>query len=173
MREDGFRFSHDRRFGGVSFGEFLATAKALCETVSSIRNSVDVEVVTAEDERTYHYTTTTFWSNEIEKALKKRRRYSLNKLTQEVWNRSLDVQVSLRDEQDRKPFMICVSCDKYDDYKRIKFYGQGLDEQTRQAVSRKFRRLSLSHSIGDGMKKISSFNMAMGSRLTGIRLPIR
>ncbi|MDP3725697.1 MAG: hypothetical protein Q8R36_00695 [bacterium] len=176
MREDGFRFSHNKRFKIVSFEEFLATARTLCDTVSAIRSSVDIEVVTAEDHETYNYTTTTFWSEEIREALEKRKQYSLDELTQEVWDRSFDVQVSLktvRDEQNPEPFMVCVSCDKYADAKRMKFYGQCLDERTHQEVVNKFRRWSLSHGIGDGMGKISTFNMIMGQSLTGIRLPIR
>lgn len=174
MSEDGFRFSHDKRFKKVSFGEFLATANALYKTVSNRRSTADIEVVTAEDHTTYNYTTTTFWSDKIEEALKNRKRYTLDELTQEVWDRSFDVQVTLLDEQDPKPFMICVSCDKYADAKRMMFYGQCLGEETHRAVVNEFRRASLSHGIGNGMGKISDFNLAMGLRLTltGIRLPV-
>lgn len=170
MSDNGFKFSHDKRFRKVSFGEFLATAQALCQTVSDSRNTVDIEVVTAEDHMTYNYTTTTFLSDEIEDALKNRKRYTLGELTQEVWDRSFDIQITLRDEQDEKPFMICVSCDKHADAKRMKFYGQCLDEETCRVVVSKFCRATFSYGIGDGMGKISNFNMAMGSSLTGIRL---
>lgn len=171
MSKDGFRFSHDRRFGKISFGEFLATAKALYKTVSDCRSAIDIEVVTAEDSMTYIYTTTTFCSDEIDEGLKNRKHYTLNELTREVWDRSFDVQVTIRDRQDQTPFMICVSCDKYTDAKRMRFYGQGLDEETCRVVVGKFHRASLSRGIGDGMKKISLFNTVMGLRLTGIRLP--
>lgn len=172
MSKDGFRFSHDKRFKKVSFDEFLTMAKSLCQTVSEHRSAVDIEVVTAEDHTTYNYTTTTFWSDEIEEALKNRKHYTLDELTREVWDRSFDIQVTLRDEQDSKPFMICISCDKYADAKRMMFYGQCLDEETHYAIVNEFRCSSFSHSIGDGMGKISNFNMAMGSRLMGIRLPV-
>lgn len=173
MSEHGFRFSHDKRFNKVSFQEFLATARALSHTVSTHRSSVDVKIITAEDHTTYDYTTTTFWWDVIEEALKSRKRYSVDDLTQEVWGRSFDVQLTLRDKQDPKPFMICMSCDKHAAAKRIQFFGQGLDEQTYQAVVGEFRRSSLSHSIGDGTRKISNFNLAMGSGLTGVWLPVR
>jgi hypothetical protein len=167
--QEGFRFSHDKRFKRVSFDEFLATAKSLCQIVSEYRGTVDIEVLTAEDHTTYNYTTTTFWSDEIEEALKNRKRYTFDELTQEVWDRSFNVQVTLLDEQDPKPFMICVSCDKYADAKRMIFYGQCLDEETHRAVVNEFRRSSFSYGIGDGMGKISNFDMVMGLRLTGMR----
>ncbi|KKS57822.1 MAG: hypothetical protein UV22_C0012G0028 [Parcubacteria group bacterium GW2011_GWA2_42_35] len=173
MSQDGFRFSHDKRFWAVSFEEFLATASALCQIVSSRRNTLNIEVVTAEDYTTYNYTTTTFLLDEDEI---ERKRYMLDELTQEVWDRSFNVQVTLRDEQDSKPFMICVSCDKYADRKRMKFYGQCLDEDTCHVVISKFRHATLSRGIGDGMGKISNFNLMMGlmmgQKLTGIRLPV-
>ena len=130
MSGNEFRFSHDKRFKRVSFEEFLEIARELCEIGASVRSSADAEVITAEDNTTYNYTTTTFLSDEIKEALKQRKRYSLDELTQEVWDRSFDVQVTLKDEKDPKPFMICVSCDKYADAKRVKFYGQCLDEIT-------------------------------------------
>ena len=172
MSEHGFRFSHDKRFKRVSFEEFLGIARELCEIVASVRSSADIEVVIAEDHTTYNYTTTTFWSDEIWEALKQRKVYSIDELTQEVWDRSFNVQVILKDEKDPKQFMICVSCDKYADAKRLKFYGQCLDERTHQRVVSKFRRSSLSHGIGDGMGKISDFNMMMGEKLTGITNPV-
>lgn len=171
MSKDGFRFSRDKRFKKVSLDEFLATAKSLCQTVSEHRSTMDIEVVTAEDRVTYNYTTTTFWSGEIEEALGNRKHYTLDELTQEVWDRSFNVQVTLRDEQDFRPFMICVSCDKHADVKRMKFYGQCLNEETHRAVVNEFSRPSFSYSIGDGMGKISNFNMRMGQKLTGIRVP--
>lgn len=173
MSQDGLRFSRDKRFKRVSFEEFLATARALCETVSAVRSSLDTRVVTAEDHTTYNYSTVTFLSKERMEALGNRKHYSLDELTQDVWDRSFDVRVILRDEHDPRPFMICVSCDKYDDAKRMKFYGQCLDGRTYQQVVDGFRRSSFSHRIGDGMSKISTFNMVMEARLTGIRPPIR
>ena len=170
-QRDGFRFSRDKRFRKVSFEEFLSTAKRLHETIAATCSTASVEVFTAEDFSTYNYTTVTFWSEEIRTILEQKKKYALDELTREVWDRSLDVQITWRDEKNQKSFMICMSCDKYADIRRIRFYGQGLDEKTYDTVNRNFRRTSWSYGISDGRGKISDFNMLMGQRLTGIRLP--
>ena len=171
MSQNGFRFSHDKRTLPVTFEEFLATAKKLQETLFLTRCHLDVYVFTAEDPLTYDYTTTTYWSEEIEAGLKHRKQYSFDDLTQEIWDRSFEVQISLHDALDPEPFMVCLSCDKHGDGKRIRFYGQCLDERTHQAVIQEFSRPTLEYQIGDGMTKTSLFNMAMGCRLTGIPWP--
>ena len=176
MAKDVFlRFSHDKESGEVSFEEFLKTVRALHETVSGARSSVEVEVLTAEDLTTYNYTTVSYGSDEITEALKQRKRYSLDELSQEVWGRSFNIEVFWTDKQDPEPFMICVSCDKRAEAARIMFYGQVLDEETHDRVVAKFRRSSFLRGIriGDGFGKPSAFNMAMGRRLTGIKLPIK
>jgi len=170
MREDKsqFRFSYDQRFRKVSFGKFLKIARELCEAVVSIRNSVDITVITSEDHRTYDYSTVTFMSDEITEALKGRKEYPFDRFTQNVWDRSFNVQVTLKDKKDPKPFMICLSCNKHADAKRIMFYGQCLDETTYQRVVSKFRHPTLLYSIGEGFEKSSDFNVAMGRRLVGM-----
>ena len=168
---NSLRFSHDFRFGGVSFEKFLATARNVCQSISAHRGNIDVEILTAEDGETYGYTTTTLWSEEIEEALTKRKRYSLDELTEDVWNRSLNVQVTVRDKKSPGNFMVYVSCDKHADRKRLKFYGQCLDENTSRALTDRFCRFSLLYGIGNGMTKTSDFNLMMGMRISGIRLP--
>ncbi|MHB1118296.1 MAG: hypothetical protein ACYCZ7_02110 [Minisyncoccota bacterium] len=168
--KDGFRFSHDHRFGAVSYIEFLVMARLLCQTVSKYRDTVDIDVLTAEDSTTYNYTTTTFLSDDVEKALENRKCYTLDELTREVWDRSFHVKLVLRDEKTQS-FMVCISCDKFADAKRLRFYGQCLDEATHYALVNKFHHASLSHGIGNGGTRVSTFNMIMLARLTGMRLP--
>ncbi len=170
MSNDGFRFSHDKWLGKVSFEDFLTTAKKLAEIVFNSRSTANTEVSTAEDRATYNYTTVTFFSDEVTEGMKNKKSYTLDELTQEIWNRSFDVRMSLFDDKDSKPFMICISCDKYADARRIRFYGQCLDEKTYQDVTEEFYHSSFWYKLGDGYSKPSLFNQAIGSKLSGMHL---
>jgi len=169
MSEHNFRFSHDKRLKGVSFNEFLKTARELCEAVVSVRSSVDITVLTCEDDTTYNYSTSSFASVEHSKAIKNRKSYTLDEFTEEVWDRSLNAQLTLKDQEDPKPFMICLSCDMCADAKSMKFYGQCLDGTTYQAIVSKFRSPTLSYGIGDGYSKVSALDMAKVLRSTSTR----
>jgi len=167
------KFSHDKYFKAVSFDEFRKTATDLDEIVRGNRGGVETIIVTCEDPTTCNYSTTPFWSEEIEEALSHRKEYSLDKFTPEVWDRSYDVQLTIRLPNDKEPFMVCASVDKTADNKRLKFYGQALDKQTHGEIMERYHNRSMSYRLGDGMGKISGFNMTMGQRLTGIKLPTR
>lgn len=167
MKEDGFRFSLDKRFRKVRFEEFEGVAIKLFDVVLQTLGRMDVSVITAEDHETYNYTTTTFWSDEIEEALKKRKQYTWDQFTREVWDRSYDVQVDFQFGRS----WISLSCDKHAEDRRMFFYAQSLDERTRSEILKRFRKRSLWYDVGDGMHKISTFNMIMGMKLTGWSLP--
>jgi hypothetical protein len=170
MSEDGFCFSQNKRFRRVTFDEFLAVAKTLHQVVSARRRSAQVEVVTAEDHTTYTYSNCSFHADEITAALENRKSYDFEQLTREIWDRAFDVEVVLRDERDPRPLRISVTCDKYADGKRMRFYGQCLDPDMCRAVIKEFRRRTLWHGIGDGLRKVSDANLVIGARITGIRL---
>ncbi len=172
MQQDGFRFSHDKRFRRVSYKEFLATAQALSKTVSEHRQDLTVNILTAEDHTTYDYTTVTFDTDEVHEVLRGRKHYTLSELTPTVWNRAFDVQVTLYDKKDEQPFMISLSCDRYADDKRMLFYGQCLDEAVLHAVLNQFRRRALWYGLGDGVSPCSTFNMLVGAHLAGTRLSL-
>ncbi len=163
------RFSRDKRWGKVSFEEFKRTAEALYALVTSARPSVSAEILTCEDGVTYSWSTVTFDLPGMDEALKERKSYQLSGLTKEIWERSFDVQLTLKDKEDAQPFMICLSCDCYADPKRMRFYGQCLDSATRTRMFETFARPTYSHKIGDGYSKISEFNRVVGVGLARIQ----
>lgn len=163
------RFSRDKRWGKVSFEEFRRTAEALYGMVAAIRPSVCPEIITCEDKKTYEYSTVTFGLPGVDEALKKRKSYSLSELTEEIWERSFNVQLTLKDEKDPQPFMICLTCDRYDDPKRMRFYGQCLDSATQTRMFETFAQATLNYKIGDGYSKPSDFNRVVGAGLARIQ----
>ena len=162
--DDMFRFSQDRRFGNVSFEIFLKCAHHLSDLVLSNKSSVDISVITCEDRVTYNYSTVTFFSDEVSEALKNRKRYSFSDLDIQVWMRSYDVQFTILEKVNSKPFMICLSCDKYRDSSRTFFYGQYVEEPLHREILEQFAKPSLLYGIGDGYRKISKLNEAFAWR---------
>ena len=165
-----FRFSHDKHFRAVTFGQFESTAESLDGIVRRNREGAESKIITCEDRNTYNYSTVTFDSEEIETALKNRKEYGLDNLALDVWERSYNVGINITVPNSNEPFMVCASIDKTADSNRLKFHGQWLDKQTYSEIMQRFHYGNLFHKLGDGMGKISDFNMAMGHRLTGINI---
>lgn len=166
-----FRFSRDKRFlSRIQFGEFAQTAALVAEMIKTARPSVEVEILTTEDSHTHQYSQVTFMADEVTEALKGRKSYTLEEFTEMVWSRSMSVQLTLKDDADPKPFMICLSLDKRDEPRSMKFYGQAVEQEIVDRICDTFSRPSFFWSIGDGYSKPSDFNLAFGQRLTGMRL---
>lgn len=167
-----FRFSRDKRFFArtTSFEEFMQAVTELAETTKKVRPLVSIELITCEDAETHRYAHVTFVADEVDEALKGRKTYALEEFTKEVWERSMDVQLTLKDANDSKPFMICLSLDKRDEPRSMKFYGQAVEQELVDHIRDTFSHSSFFWSIGDGYSKPSAFNLEFGQRLTGIRL---
>jgi hypothetical protein len=166
-----FRFSRDKRFLlSVSLSDFLRTSRNLAQVVQAERPGASVLVLTCEDPTTHAYSQVTFAADEVTDALQQRREYSLDELTKDVWDRSLSIQVGIKDANDPGSFMICVSCDKHSDGGRIAFYGQCVNNALSDLIHQMFARSNFVFSIGDGYPKHSGFNLKFGERITGISL---
>ena len=168
-----FRFSRDKRyFRHISFLEFAETAKKLAELTKSSRPNANVEMLTCEDMNTHQYSHVTFMADEVTEARKGRKSYPLEgEFTKEVWERSMSVQLTLKDDADPEPFMICLSCDKQDKPRSMQFYGQCVEQELFDRIYETFSHPSFFYAIGDGYSKPSAFNLKFGKKLTGIRLP--
>lgn len=166
-----FRFSRDKRFLlSVSFSDFVRISRELARAVQAKRPDACVRVLTCEDPATHAYSQVTFGTDEVEDALQRRREYALDDLTKDVWSRSLSIQLTIKDPNDRSPFMICASCDRRSDGRRIRFYGQCVDDELSDLIHQMFCGPSFAFSIGDGYSKPSAFNLKVGERVTGISL---
>ena len=139
MSPNKFSFSRENRFHEVLLEEFLSTARKLYQAASLAKKSLNVKVIATEDIAAYNYSKITLWTDGIEDGLKSKQYYSLDNLTQEVWNRAFYVQVAFHGKQGANPFMVCLSCDKNANAKQMEFYGQHLDEKTYQAITRQFQ----------------------------------
>ncbi len=165
-----FRFSRDKRFySRISFEEFSQAATMLAAMANKARSSAKVEILTTEDTHTHLYSQVTFMADEVTEALKGRKSYSFEEFTDDVWSRSMSAQLTIKDEADLKPFMICLSFDK-DEPRSMKFYGQAVEQELIDLIHDTFSSPSLFYKVGDGYSKPSAFNFAFGQRLTGIRL---
>lgn len=166
-----FRFSRDKRLlQRVSLSDFIRASRSLVQVVQAERPGARAVVLTCEDPVTHAYSQVTFGSDEVENALQGRRDYLPDQLTKDVWDRSLNIQLTIKDPSDSEPFMICMSCDKQSDGGRIKFYGQCISEYLSDLIHEIFARPTLRFSIGNGYSKPSAFNLKVGERITGISL---
>lgn len=165
-----FRFSRDKRFySRISFEEFTQAAVTLVAMTKKARPSTSVEIFTTEDVHTHQYSQVTFVADEVTEALKGRKSYSLEEFIDDVWSRSMSVHLTLKDEADPRPFMVCLSLDK-DESQSMKFYGQAVEQELVDLICDTFSNPSFFYKVGDGYSKPSAFNQAFGERLTGIRL---
>lgn len=164
-----FRFSRDKRFySRISFAEFTQTAGSLAAMTKEARPDASVEILTTEDFHTYQYSQVTFEADEVTEALKGRKSYPLEDFVNDVWSRSMSVQLTIKDESDERPFMICLSLDK-DEPKSMKFYGQAVEQRLVVLIRETFSIPSFFYKVGDGYSKPSAFNLAFSERITGIR----
>jgi len=170
-----FRFSRDKKrfFSKVSFKDFTETTKKLDELVKNIRPSVRIEVRTCEDKETHRYSQVTIWDEEVVRSLKEGRKiYTLEQCTEAVWKRSLYVQVTITDETDPQPLMICLSCDRRIEPKRMMFYGQCTGTEIFTNILDALAKPDDDFSIGDGYPKPSKFNWRFIQSKVGIPNPL-
>lgn len=166
-----FRFSRDKRYlSQITFAEFSQAAALLTKMTKAARPNASVEILTTEDAHTHQYSHVTFMADEVTEAMKGRKSYTLDEFTDEVWNRSMSAQLTLKDDTDPQPFMLCLSLDRQDEPRSMKFYGQAVEQELTDRIHEIFSRPSTFYSIGDGYPKPSAFNLAFGLHLTGIRL---
>jgi len=166
---DNLRFSRDKPFFlAVTFAEFGVNAGSLIALVRGLRPSIRMEVLTCEDEKTYNFSTVTFATKEAEEALQNRRSYTLAQFSEEVWKKSFNVDLILKDDTDPNPFMICLSCDRCADATRLMFYGQCLDQSMQDQILKAFAKPSFDYKIGDGYSRSSIFNLKYGAKITGM-----
>lgn len=165
------RFSRDKRFlSRISFDEFVQAATLLALMANEARPNVTVEILTTEDSHTHQFSHVTFMADEVTEALKGRKSYSLEKFTQDVWKRSMSAKLTIKDNTDPNPFMICLSLDKKDEPRSMKFYGQETGKELAERIYDSFSHANFFFSIGDGFSRPSAFNFAFGQQLTNTRL---
>ena len=115
------------------------------------------QFLTCEDAKTHKYSQVTILDDEVDQVLEKGiRSYTLQQLTEEVWKRSRNVQVTIR--ADPRPFMVCLSCDKRGEPKRLIFYGQCTGADVSTAIFDSLAQSDEKFSIGNGYPKPSTFN---------------
>jgi len=152
-----FRFSRDKRFySRVQFEEFAQTAAVIAGMTKAARSNSRMEILTTEDAYTHRYP-----------RVKGRKSYTLEEFTEEVWNRSMSAQLTLIDDTDSEPFLICLSLDKQDNPRSMKFYGQAVEQKLVDCICDMFSQPSFFWSVGDGYSWPLDF---FGQRLTGMRL---
>jgi hypothetical protein len=162
------RFSRRKRFRKVSYNDFCETALYLNFLAEAKFRKHSVKVRTAQDRETYNYTTVSFASDEVQKALAKRIEYTLPQFDEYAWKRSLSVELVVKDPA--TSMMIVLTCDKVADPKSLVFYYQDVGAELSNRIRDAFGRPGFLHSIGDGIPKVSDFNAEFGRELTGLDL---
>ncbi len=158
-----FRFSRDKRFfGRVSLFEFTTNTQILVGIVKESRPHATVEVFCAETMAAYELSQITFVTDEILTALEMRKAYKLKDLSVDIWNRTLSLDVIIRDHSDAQPFMTTISLDRRGDNKSLKFYGQAMEEELAEQITTALSKPDLWFSIGNGYSKPSAVNLALG-----------
>ena len=171
MERNMHRFSRDKRFfSRISFEEFAKATQSLVSLVLAAKPAVSIEVLTCEDEETYNYSNVTFLTSDAVEACTNRQSYSISELTQEVWNRSLKIEMYCKDSTSLESFMVTISCDRRAAPGRIAFYFHGTDHKLSEQILKEFALPTFGFSIGDGYDKPTEFNRFIGQKITGIRL---
>jgi hypothetical protein len=160
-----FRFSRNKRFAPYTYGEFHQMATDLARLVHDAHPNRTYEVLACQEPGTYEYSTVTFWDERVIDALKIRKSFSLHTFTREEWNRSLKVEIYLKDASQKAPFMVTMTLDCVADPKHMYFYGQEVVASLESSVRQHFARPGIFHSIGNGYQPVSHFNLKFGENL--------
>ena len=155
---DSLRFSHDKYFGRFSFEEFKKNSIELEKVIKASRNVDSSKILTCEDIDTYKWSNVSVFMDEVEKALKNRKEYSIPEFNEEIWNRAYDIQLTIKTPSRDDNFMVCLSHDKIEN-KRLFFYGQNLDEGIYKGITETFNKPGFLYKIGDGFHKPSEFSL--------------
>jgi hypothetical protein len=132
------RFHTENRFSRVSFAQLHRLMEVieaeLCNPFTYI------QVLTCEDRNTtYNYSTVTFADDRVTETLKKRKTYSWEDFSREVWQRSSRVEVILK-KHFKPDFSICLSVDRLNDSKSIFFYGYSVEESLEAKIRKMYAR---------------------------------
>ena len=127
------RFSINNRFRKVSLDQFKQTAESLESTLKNIRPEITTELLITTNELDYNgYGSLTFDTPETKEALERRERYSLNDLSEELWNKSFETGLYLKDDSITQPYRVSLTTGSREP-KKIFFYAQCLDEKSQKA----------------------------------------
>ncbi len=129
-------FHSKKRFGVISYDEFMGLAQKLVTLCEKHTNKREVEIVTCEDPMTYEYAHAAYEASEAEAYLSNRKEYQLEDFTVEMWQRSLDVMMVIRTYHENNSLCIAFSCDRSAGSKRLEFYGQNMSRDLIQEVRR-------------------------------------
>lgn len=143
MRDDGFHYSKSNFLRKVSLEDFRDVVNIARKAIAKTHRSVIVEVETAETIESYNYQKTNHLCDGFEYKVHNGELYDLDQLTKEVWERSLDITVTIKDMEGSLPFRIWVFCDRCEEARRIYLYGQCLDSATRKHLVDAFEIKSL------------------------------
>jgi hypothetical protein len=150
------RFSIDNRRKPVSFEQYMDVAERLDSSLKKIRPNLSSEVLLTTNGFDYHgWGSLTIINPMVEEAWNRRERYSLQDLTQELWNKSFETNLCIKDKTLENLYMVSLTNERREP-KSMNFYGQDLDDKSQEvfdsfAVPKKFQK------IGNGFSKSSPF----------------
>lgn len=152
------RFSIDNRFRQVSLDQFKDTAEILESSLRNVRPEILSELLLTTNGCDYNgYGSLTIDTPETQEALDKRERYSLDDLDGDLWKKSFETGLYIKDKSVTEPYMVCLTAESREP-KKLFFYAQCMDEKS-QEVFDSFKQSGLLQKIGDGFPKRSDFGV--------------
>jgi len=156
------RFSINNIFRDVSLDQFKNTAERLELSLRKDRPEITSELLLNTNRYDYDtYGSLTIIIPELEEALKRREKYQLSDLNEELWKKSFEIGLYIKDNSIKEPYMVCLT-GGIRESKKMFFYSQCLDEKS-QEVFDSFKKTGLLQKIGDGFGKSSDFAVSYAS----------
>ncbi len=153
------RWSKEKNFLVVTLSDFMTHARELVAFFEVRRSDLEVSVLSCEDVTTYSYSQVTLLDSEVEEALERRVKYSLEQITSEVMGRSFKLMLCIKSKHEGDVFFTAITWDITDDWKRLLFYVQGVSPEVEVELREKFACRSFWWFIGDGVTKPTFFNI--------------
>lgn len=169
--DDMIRYSIKNPLSDIRLSDYKALARSLEESLAKTSHNIEGRTLlfTNHDDY-YNYSGITVPSREVEDAFKRREEIDLSELTDEIWKKSYDVTLSLKDtDSSQDSYMITLSCERKAPYV-ISVYGQGLDQLSYSILSRLQYQRGFFQYIGDGMESITREDRWASLALTEIDL---
>jgi len=159
------RFSVDNRLGDVSFEQYRKIAEELEGSIRGINENITSKLLLTTNRGDYYeHGSLSVVTPESEAARGRREEFNLRDLDEDLWQRSFETKLYIRDNTIETPYMISLSVEEREP-KSMKFCGRGLDEES-QRVFDSFRKAGWFQSIGDGSSEPSPYAAFRASRIS-------
>ncbi|MBS3070822.1 hypothetical protein J4407_00790 [Candidatus Pacearchaeota archaeon] len=145
------RFSIDNFLLPISFEQFEETASILDISMNGVNPNTTSELFLTTNKEDYEVCSLTIFDSRVEEALNRRERHSLENFNKDLWKKSFETELIIKDNTITDPYTVFLSVRRREP-RIMKFYASSLDERS-QEVFDSFKKARWFQRIGNSYSK--------------------